>query len=893
MKISPPIHTDEPSAPLPFAAVGRLPLPADNVAVATQLLPAGTLIDLKDHCFPVNYTVLEGHRFAIKPIAVGEPLLSWGLPFGIATRAIIPGDYVCNEGMLEALRGRSLDFALPPLANFEDRIVSHALNPATFHPGQQVVPYDQDRTFLGYRRPGGRGVGTRNMVIILGTSSSTASYVRALAAALAPAASEFVNIDGLVPIAHTEGSGYRAINNRDFLLRTLAGLMVHPNVAAVLAVDLATDEVNNHHLQTYLRDQAYPLTELLHGFLSLSGDWAADLARGLETVKSWLPQANGFTRTPQSLRHLSVAMQCGGSDAFSGISGNPLASEMAKEVIRYGGRANFAETDELIGSEAYILQNIRDLPTAQTFLNFVEAFKERLAWHGQSAEGNPSGGNKLRGLYNIALKSIGAAMKRHPDVCLDYVVDYGERMIAPGFYFMNSPGNDLESIAGQVAAGSNLIIFITGNGSITNFPFVPTIKVMTTTKRYELLSAEMDINAGAYLDGTSMATLTAESVDLLVEIASGKQSCGEVAGHSQISIWRNWQQTSREQLPLITARQKPTGAPLAITLGDGLGHGVPLAPLQAQPPRVDLILPTSLCSGQIARLATERLNRSPASTAKQYATLVHTEGCGVAFASTREVYAETMVGYAHHPLVDRCLFLEHGCEKAHNDYLHSLIAAAGLSAADFGWASVQLDGGIQHVLTKISDYFQQDRPTAARTDLPITIALLAEGELPTAAADALARLTQWVVALGGSVVLADQNGLMQSERFRTLLGLADDPLPSLAYGQAIQQPGFHLMEAPTLHWTETVTGLGATGAEIIVAYTDQPRPGHPFIPLLSIAAAGAENQPDLLLDGDATEWPLHLANLLLAVTTGAYQPRALLQSNVDFQLTRGWLGIST
>ena len=164
---------------------------------------------------------------------------------------------------------------------------------------------------------------------------------------------------------------------------------------------------------------------------------------------------------------------------------------VAKEVIRYGGRANLAETDELIGAEAYLLQNTRDLATAQTFLDYVAEFKERLAWHGQTAEGNPTGGNKLRGLYNIALKSIGAAIKRHPDVRLDWVVDYGERMVktvddsaqcgtapdpAPGFYFMNTPGNDLESIAGQVAGGSNLIIFVTGNGSITNFPFVPTIK---------------------------------------------------------------------------------------------------------------------------------------------------------------------------------------------------------------------------------------------------------------------------------------------------------------------------------------------------------------------------------------------------------------------------------
>ena len=144
-----------------------------------------------------------------------------------------------------------------------------------------------------------------------------------------------------------------------------------------------------------------------------------------------------------------------------------------------------------------MLKNLRDAATAQRFLMMVERFKERVAWHGESCEGNPSGGNKFRGLYNIVLKSIGAAMKRHPDVRLDYCIEYGERMRAGGYYFMDSPGNDLESIAGQVAAGCNAIYFVTGNGSITNVPFVPPLTIVTTTPRYDLLAADMDVNAGA------------------------------------------------------------------------------------------------------------------------------------------------------------------------------------------------------------------------------------------------------------------------------------------------------------------------------------------------------------------------------------------------------------
>ncbi len=130
---------------------------------------------------------------------------------------------------------------------------------------------------------------------------------------------------------------------------------------------------------------------------------------------------------------------------------------------------------------------------------------------GASADGNPSGGNKFRGLYNIYLKSLGASTKRHPDVRLDAVIDYSERMDEPGYYFMDSPGNDLESIAGQIAAGCNMLFFVTGNGSITNFPYVPTIKIITTTERNNLLSNEMDVNAGAYLDDTPMDVLGADT----------------------------------------------------------------------------------------------------------------------------------------------------------------------------------------------------------------------------------------------------------------------------------------------------------------------------------------------------------------------------------------------
>ncbi len=163
-----------------FEDVARLPARDDNVAIVTQRLEAGSEIVHGDQHYVLSHTMLEGHRFAIAPIAAGEALLSWGLPFGYARHAIDPGDYVANEAMLEALSGRSIDFALPTSPNFEDDIEPYAFDEAAWQPVDQVPLYTEPRTFLGYRRADGRGVGTRNYIVLLGTTSRTGSLKNGL-----------------------------------------------------------------------------------------------------------------------------------------------------------------------------------------------------------------------------------------------------------------------------------------------------------------------------------------------------------------------------------------------------------------------------------------------------------------------------------------------------------------------------------------------------------------------------------------------------------------------------------------------------------------------------------------------------------------------------------------
>ena len=278
-----------------FKQVGRLPAPGDNVAIATRCLEAGTRVSCGAGEFEVPHTVLEGHRFAVEEIRRGEDLLSWGLPFGRALVDISPGDYACNQKILRVLRerfdapaGRSdgedpegtsdqgggrvrggyrkVGLDLPDGPNFRDaELEPYVLDEENFRPGEQVPPRDTPRTFTGYRRGGGRGVGTRNYVVVLGVNSRLTGFVRALEWEMNGVSDAYENVDGIVCVAHTEGGEGRTPNNLDLLLRTLSGFMVNPNVGAVLAID-GGDEgaVANGALRRYAEEHGYPLDAVPH-----------------------------------------------------------------------------------------------------------------------------------------------------------------------------------------------------------------------------------------------------------------------------------------------------------------------------------------------------------------------------------------------------------------------------------------------------------------------------------------------------------------------------------------------------------------------------------------------------------------------------------------------------
>ncbi|HEX7170023.1 MAG TPA: UxaA family hydrolase, partial [Rubrobacter sp.] len=682
------------------------------------------------------------------------------------------------------------------------------------------------------------------------------------------------------------------------------------NVGAVLVVDHGGGEhVTNSMLRAYLEEHGYPVGDVPHRFMSLEGSFRQDLERAKSLVRGWLEDVDAAKRTEVPASELRIGLQCGGSDAFSGVSANPLVAWVGGEVVRNGGSANLAETDELIGAEHYVLENVRDLATAKRFLSMVERFKERVSWHGHTAEDNPSGGNNFRGLYNISIKSIGAAMKKHPDVRIDRVIEYAERMDEGGFYFMDSPGNDLESVAGQVASGANMIFFTTGNGSITNFPFVPTIKFVTTTGRYELLSKDMDVNAGAFLDGAPMEDLGRETFERTLRAASGEKTVGERAGHAQVSIWRDWKQTSSENLDRIGSSPEPDGKPLPVEPGIPDVEFSFEAIKSGRGPVVDqvgLVMPTSLCSGQISRRIANRLNKRDATHSRvtRFVALPHTEGCGVSAGSAETIYSRTVLGHLANPSVRFGLLLEHGCEKTHNDFFRNRLREAGLDPSRFGWASVQLDGGIDSVVAKVEDWFEETLDGAEDLEYEnagleaLRLGIYAAGYVSDKAARSLAETTLAVVNSGGTVVVPERAAILSSPAYLEAV-LGDRSVENtLAYGQAATKSGLHVMEAPTDHWVETATGLGATGVEVMLAHVAaHPLQAHRMIPLLQASSdpdtlERHTEDLDVMLQGDASEWTGQMLEAVASVASREYTPKLFGAGNTDFQFTRGLLGVS-
>ena len=479
----------------------------DNVIVAVDTVMEG--IDVKG--VVATMRIPRGHKIASAKISKGEPIRKFGQIIGFASEDILPGAHVHTHNCAFATFERDYAFARDARP-------------------ENVLPEAEQATFEGFRRADGRA-GTRNYVAILTSVNCSASVARFMADAVTQSGvlADFPNVDGVVSFVHGTGCGMASSGEGwDLLRRTQWGYATNPNIAAVLMVGLGCEVFEIARMK-----REYGIAEsAAFGSMTIqdTGGTRKTVEAGVARIKEMLPAANAVQRETLPASKLSLALQCGGSDGYSGITANPALGAAVDELVRHGGTAILAETPEIYGAEHLLTRRAANREIGEKLVDIIKWWEDYTAKNDGSMDNNPSPGNKAGGLTTILEKSLGATAKGGATT-LRGVYRYAERVDTNGFVFMDTPGYDPVSITGEVAGGANIVCFTTGRGSAYGGKPAPSIKLATNPDTYARMSEDMDINCGDILDGVSIADKGREIFDTILKVASGAPSKSEALGY--------------------------------------------------------------------------------------------------------------------------------------------------------------------------------------------------------------------------------------------------------------------------------------------------------------------------------------------------------------------------
>jgi altronate dehydratase large subunit len=365
--------------------------------------------------------------------------------------------------------------------------------------------------FLGYKREGGK-FGVRNHVVVMPSVACANGVVDAISRALPE----------VVAIPHVYGCGCGP-EDLGVAMRTLSGVLNNPNFGAALIIGHGCENLNSSFLTQVVEGK--PIEALV---IQESGGSAATAAKGIEIATRFLKELERQERVPAPASELMVALECGGSDAFSGITANPAVGAAADRIVEQGGTVILSETTEMIGT-AHILK--RRCASEELGLQ-VERLVNDHERHVRKSLGDLAGmviapGNIEGGLSSITEKSLGC-IRKGGTTPITEIVEYAGRPSKRGLVIMDTPGYDIDSLAGMAAAGAQIIIFTTGRGSVAGFPGVPVIKVASNSRMFNKMVGDMDVNAGSITDDEkSIDEVGREIFGLAIKVASGKRTCAE------------------------------------------------------------------------------------------------------------------------------------------------------------------------------------------------------------------------------------------------------------------------------------------------------------------------------------------------------------------------------
>ena len=505
----------------------------DNVAVAKDFIPADTIVLWQGQAIIVRADIFPGHRLALHPVPAGKWVCQYGQPFA-RSRGLVPGDPV-NDDTVESV---------VPQVDADSLVLQIQQLPAW----EGALP-----TFHGFHRLDGQ-VGARNWVLIVPTSmcSSHEAAQIALRAELRGVYTRerYPNVDGVTAIPHTGGcggpypqAGACERGTHENTLRILAQHIGHPNVGAVLLIELGCEKANLAAFDDYFgADLAARYGKpVLRLSIQQDGGSQAVIARGLELMPELLAEADKVSRQPALLSALALGLECGGSDAFSGLSANPALGQASDLLVRTGGRSVISEVSEFYGAEHLFAQRAVNREVAADVFALLEWYRAYAAARGgHTMTENPSPGNKTGGLLNITIKSLGALAKSGSAPVVG-VLDYGDWVwdhADSGVYMLNTPGYDPPSVTGLVGAGCQMVCFTTGRGSVFGNAIAPVIKIASNDALTTRMPGDMDVNAGAVISGAKTLPEMGQAIfDEILAVASGKLTKAEINGHREFNLW--------------------------------------------------------------------------------------------------------------------------------------------------------------------------------------------------------------------------------------------------------------------------------------------------------------------------------------------------------------------
>ncbi len=476
----------------------------DNVVTATRALEVGADVE----GISTIALIPSGHKVAVQPIAKGDMVRKYAQFIGLASEDIAAGAHVHTHNT--AFRNTETEYEY-----------STDMRP--------VTPATKADTFMGYRRDNGR-VGTRNYIAVVTSVNCSATAARRIADAFGPEElAQYPNVDGVAAFVHGTGCGMAGDGEGfEALQRVMWGYAGHPNNAGVLMVGLGCEMNQIDWLVEAWGIKTGPMFQTMN-IQSVAG-LQKTIDMGIQKIRAMLPIANEAQRCECPVSELTVALQCGGSDAWSGITANPALGYACDLLVAQGGTGVLAETPEIYGAEHLLTRRAVDRQTGEKLVGLVRWWEDYTARNKGSMDNNPSPGNKKGGLTTILEKSLGAAAKGGTSP-LTGVYKYAETVTARGFTFMDSPGYDPASVTGQIAGGCNIVVFTTGRGSAFGSKPAPTIKVATNTDMYNRMTGDMDVNAGDMLSGgVTLEEKGREIYNLILSVASGEMSKSEAQG---------------------------------------------------------------------------------------------------------------------------------------------------------------------------------------------------------------------------------------------------------------------------------------------------------------------------------------------------------------------------